>query len=229
MAYADYHDTLKFVEELIAFVTQKVKGTLHILYQGIELDLTLPWKRYPLLDAIRDYTGIDVRNTPDRDSLAAEMRSHGYEVDPTFGYGRLIEELKSIIFRQRHPELLQPLFLIDYPLDVSPLTKQHRSIPGLVERFQPFIGGLECGNAYTELNDPIDQRARFEDQARQRTHGDEEVQLLDEDFLEALEVGMPPTSGVGLGIDRLAMLLTDRESIRDVILFPTMRKTAEEL
>jgi lysyl-tRNA synthetase class 2 len=153
------------------------------------------------------------------------MRAKNFEVDPRLAYGRLIDDLKSEMFRQRHPQLMQAIFLTDYPLDVSPLTKQHRAQPGLVERFQPFIGGLECGNAYTELNDPIDQRARFEDQARQRAQGDDEAQVLDEDFLEALEIGMPPTSGVGLGIDRLAMLFTDQESIRDVILFPTMRKT----
>jgi len=156
------------------------------------------------------------------------MQQHNYEVDPKLGYGRLIDNLKSQMFRQGILELRQAIFLVDYPLDVSPLTKQHRKLPDLVERFQPFIGGLECGNAYTELNDPLDQRARFEDQARQRLQGDDEAQVFDEDFLEALEVGMPPTSGVGLGIDRLAMLMADQESIRDVILFPTLRKAAEE-
>ncbi len=189
MAYADYNVTMKLVEEMIASIAQEVKGSMRISYQGTEIDLTSPWKRYRLLDAIAQFTGIDVRN---------------------------------------YPELRQAIFLVDYPLDVSPLTKQHRKLPDLVERFQPFIGGLECGNAYTELNDPLDQRARFEDQARQRLQGDDEAQVFDEDFLEALEVGMPPTSGVGLGIDRLAMLMADQESIRDVILFPTLRKAAEE-
>jgi len=228
MAYADYNDTMQFVEQMLAAAAQKVKGTTRINYQGTEIDLAPPWKRYPLLDAIAEFTGIDIRTHPDRESLAAAMREKKYEVDPKLGYGRLIDDLKGEMFRQHHPELLQALFLTDYPLDVSPLTKQHRSQAGLVERFQPFIGGLECGNAYTELNDPLDQRARFEDQARQRAHGDDEAQVLDEDFLEALEIGMPPTSGVGLGIDRLAMLLSDQESIRDVILFPTMRRSAEE-
>ncbi|GAC1463498.1 MAG: hypothetical protein PVSMB5_03080 [Ktedonobacteraceae bacterium] len=228
MAYADYKDTMQLVEEMLAFIAREIYGAPRIRYQGTEIDLTPPWKRYPLLDAIAEFTGIDVRQCPDRESLAAAMRAKNYEVDPKLGYGRLIDDLKGAMFRQGIPELRQALFLIDYPLDVSPLTKQHRELPGFVERFQPFIGGLEIGNAYTELNDPLDQRARFEDQARQRAQGDEEAQVLDEDFLEALEIGMPPTSGVGLGIDRLAMLMTDQESIRDVILFPTMRKAADE-
>jgi len=156
------------------------------------------------------------------------MRAHGYEADPRLGRGRLIEDLKMIMFRKGYAVLRQAIFLTDYPRDVSPLAKQHREFPELVERFQPFAGGLELGNAFTELNDPLDQRARFEDQMRQRAHGDEEAQVLDEDFIEALEVGMPPTGGAGIGIDRLTMLLADQESIRDVILFPTMRKTAEE-
>ncbi|HLG78289.1 MAG TPA: lysine--tRNA ligase, partial [Ktedonobacteraceae bacterium] len=228
MAYADYNTTMQLVEEMIASIALEVKGTMRIPYQGTELDFTPPWKRYPLLDAIEEFTGITVKELPDRESLAAAMRAHNIEVDPRLSYGRLIDDLKSEIFRRGHPATRQPLFLINYPLDVSPLTKQHRELPGLVERFQPFIGGLEIGNAYTELNDPLDQRARFEDQARQRAQGDDEAQVLDEDFLEALEIGMPPTSGVGLGIDRLAMILTDQESIRDVILFPTLRKAADE-
>ncbi len=228
-AYADYNDTMKMVEEMIAYVAQQVKGSTRITYQGTEIDLTPPWPRIPLLDAISKYTGIDVNRYPDKESLAAEMRARGYEADSKLGRGRLIDDLKGFMFRKDIPELKQALFLTDYPLDVSPLAKKHREIPELVERFQPFIGGLECGNAFTELNDPIDQRARFEDQLRQRSQGDEEAQVLDEDFLEAMEIGMPPTSGVGIGIDRLAMIMADQESIRDVILFPTLRKAAEEL
>ncbi len=227
-AYADYNDTMKIVEEMIAYVAQQVHGSTHITYQGTEIDLTPPWPRLPLLDAIEKYTGIAVNQYPDKESLSAEMRARGYEADPKLSRGRLIDDLKSFMFRKGIPELKQALFLTDYPLDVSPLAKKHREIPGLVERFQPFIGGLELGNAFTELNDPLDQRARFEDQLRQRAQGDEEAQVLDEDFLEAMEVGMPPTSGVGLGIDRLAMLMADQESIRDVILFPTLRKIVEE-
>jgi lysyl-tRNA synthetase class 2 len=227
-AYADYNDMMRLVEEMMAFVAQEVKSTTQITYQGTTIDLTPPWPRIPLLEAIAHYTGIDVNRFPDKESLAAEMRARGYDADPKLGRGRLIDDLKGAMFRQGIPELRQALFLIDYPLDVSPLTKQHREKLGLVERFQPFIGGLECGNAFTELNDPLDQRTRFEDQMRQRAHGDDEAQVLDEDFLEALEIGMPPTGGIGIGIDRLAMLMADQESIRDVILFPTMRKTAEE-
>src|SRR5579885_1262422 len=227
-AYADYNDMMKLVEEMISYIAQEVKGTQVITYQGPEIDLTPPWPRIPLLDAIAEYTGIDVNRFPDRESLAAEMRAQGYEVDATASRGRLIDDLKSAMFRKGIPALRQALFLTDYPLEISPLAKQHPEFPGLTERFQPFVGGLELGNAFTELNNPIDQRARFEDQMRQRAQGDEEAQVLDEDFLEAMEVGMPPTGGLGIGIDRLAMLMSDQESIRDVILFPTMRKTAEE-
>src|SRR2546421_10431274 len=227
-AYADYNDIMKLVEEMVCYIAQEVKGSPRIIYQGNEIDLTPPWPRYRLLDAIEEFTGIDVNSFPTRESLAAEMRRHGFEADPNVGRGRLIDDLKGAMFRSGIPALRQALFLTDYPLDISPLAKHHSEIPGLVDRFQPFIGGLECGNAFTELNDPLDQRARFEDQMRQRAQGDDEAQVLDEDFLEALEVGMPPTGGLGLGIDRLTMLMADKESIRDVILFPTMRKTAEE-
>jgi len=227
-AYADYNDIMRLVEEMLCFIAQEVKGSATITYQGTVIDLTPPWPRIPLLKAIETYTGIDVARFPDRESLAAEMRARGYEADPKLGRGRLIDDLKGAMFRKGIPDLKQALFLIDYPLDVSPLAKQHREIAGLTDRFQPFVGGLEMGNAFTELNDPLDQRARFEDQARQRAQGDDEAQVLDEDFLEALETGMPPTGGLGIGIDRLAMLMADQESIRDVILFPTMRKAADE-
>ncbi len=227
-AYADYHQMMQVVEEMIAFVAQEVHGSLHITYQGTEIDLTPPWKRITLTDAITKFTGIDVQRFSDKESLATEMRAHGFEADPKLGWGRLVDDLMKAMFRKGISELKQALFLTDYPLDVSPLAKQHREVSGLVERFQPFVGGLELGNSFTELNDPLDQRARFEDQARQRDQGDDEAQVLDEDFLEAMEIGMPPTGGVGIGVDRLVMLMADQESIRDVILFPTMRKTAEE-
>ncbi len=228
-AYADYNDIMRLVEEMTAFIAQEVKGTTLITFQGTEIDLTPPWPRIPLLDAIAEFTGIDVNRYPDKESLMAAMRAEGYEADPKLGYGRLIDDLKGEMFRKGIPALKQALFLTDYPLDVSPLAKHHETVHGLVDRFQPFVGGLELGNAFTELNDPLDQRARFEDQMRQRTHGDDEAQVLDEDFLEAMEIGMPPTGGLGIGIDRLAMLMADQESIRDVILFPTMRKSPEEM
>ena len=227
-AFADYKDIMKLVEEMIHFIALEVKGSSRITYQGTEIDLTPPWQRYRLLDAIEEFTGIDVNEYPDKESLAAAMRANGYEADPKLGRGRLIDDLKGAMLRKSIPALRQALFLTDYPRDVSPLAKDHFEIPGLVDRFQPFIGGLECGNAFTELNDPLDQRARFEDQMRQRAQGDDEAQVLDEDFLEALEVGMPPTGGLGIGIDRIVMLMADQDSIRDVILFPTMRKTSEE-
>jgi lysyl-tRNA synthetase class 2 len=228
-AFADYNDIMRLVEEMIHFIALEVKGSPCITYQGTEIDLTPPWPRIRLLDAIAEFTGIDVNEYPDKESLAAAMRANGYEADPKLGRGRLIDDLKGAMLHKGIPALRQALFLTDYPRDVSPLAKDHLEIPGLVDRFQPFIGGLELGNAFTELNDPLDQRARFEDQMRQRAQGDDEAQVLDEDFLEALEVGMPPTGGLGLGIDRLVMLMADQDSIRDVILFPTMRKTAEEL
>src|SRR5579863_6614310 len=227
-AYADYNDIMKLVEEMICSIAVEVKSSPRITYQGTEIDLTPPWPRIRLLDAIAEFTGIDVNNFPTRESLAAEMRRQGYEADPKLGRGRLIDDLKSIMLRKGIPALRQALFLTDYPIDISPLAKRHTEVEGLTDRFQPFVGGLELGNAFTELNDPLDQRARFEDQMRQIAQGDDEAQVLDEDFLEALEIGMPPTGGLGIGIDRLVMLMTDQESIRDVILFPAMRKTANE-
>lgn len=227
-AYADYHDIMQLVEEMVCFIAQQVKGSPIITYQGVTIDLTPPWPRIPLLKAIHDYAGINVERFSTKEQLASEMRAQGYEADPKLGRGRLIDDLKGSMMRKGLPALKQALFLTDYPLDVSPLAKEHQEIAGLTDRFQPFVGGLELGNAFTELNDPLDQRARFEDQARQRDQGDDEAQVLDEDFLEALEIGMPPTGGLGIGIDRLTMLMADQESIRDVILFPTMRRTADE-
>src|SRR3989442_14962422 len=178
---------MKLVEGMICYVAQQEEGSSHITYQGTEIDLTPPWRRIRLLDAIEKFTGIDVNRFPDKESLAAEMRAHGYEADPKLGRGRLIDDLKGAMFRKGIPALRQAVFLTDYLLDISPLAKLHPELPRIVERFLPFIGGLDCGNAFTELNDPLDQRARFEDQMRQRAHGDEEAQVLDEDFLEALE------------------------------------------
>jgi len=166
----------------------------------------------------------DTKLYPDREALAQAMRDHGFPVDPKLGRGRLIDSLKDTIIKGPDAKLNGPVFLYDYPLDLSPLAKIKPGTTDTVERFQAFAGGLELGNAFTELNDPADQRARFEDQGRQRARGDDEAQQLDEDYIEALEVGMPPTGGWGGGIERLVMLLTNQESIREVILFPTMRE-----
>src|SRR5579859_1777703 len=222
-AYGDYQSMMRLVEEMVAEIAIKVKGATHFTYQGFEVNVEPPWARIPLREAIAEFTGIEVDRYPEREALAEVMRRQGYEVDEKLGWGRLVDDLKGQMMKKGLPPLKQALFLTDYPLDVSPLAKQREDDPTTVERFQPFIAGFELGNAYTELNDPLEQRARFEDQARQRAQGDEEAQMLDEDFLEALEHGMPPTGGLGLGIDRLVMFLTDQETIRDVMLFPTLR------
>jgi lysyl-tRNA synthetase class 2 len=223
-AYADYEEIMRLVEEMHAYIARAVTGGTMLEYAGATLDLAPPWQRLTLREAIAEYTGIDYDDFPARDQLAAAMRERGYEVDPKLGRGRLIDTLKDVIIRGPEAKLKGPLFLYDYPRDLSPLAKHKPSTRDTVERFQAFAGGLELGNAFTELNDPLDQRARFEDQARQRAGGDDEAQVLDEDFLEALEYGMPPAGGWGGGIDRLTMLLTGQETIREVILFPAMRE-----
>jgi lysyl-tRNA synthetase class 2 len=223
-AYADYEEIMRLVEEMYAHIARAVTGGATVQYVGASLDFSPPWRRMTLREAIAEYTGIDYDELPERDQLAAAMRERGYTVDPTLGRGRLIDSLKDAIIRGPEARIKDPLFLYDYPRDLSPLAKQKPSTRDTVERFQAFAGGLELGNAFSELNDPLDQRARFEDQARQRARGDEEAQVLDEDFLEALEYGMPPAGGFGGGVDKLTMLLTGQETIREVILFPAMRE-----
>ncbi len=222
-AYGDYQSIMRLVEEMVAEIAIQVKGSTRFTYRDVEVNLEPPWTRLPLREAIAEFTGIDVNRYREREALAEIMRTQGYDVDEKLGWGRLVDDLKGQMMKKGLPPLKQALFLTDYPLDVSPLAKQREDDPDTVERLQPFIAGLELGNGYTELNDPLEQRARFEDQARQRARGDEEAQLLDEDYLEALEHGMPPTGGMGIGIDRLAILMTNQETIRDVILFPTLR------
>jgi lysyl-tRNA synthetase class 2 len=212
-AYADYNDIADRCERLIAHVAAAIG------YDG-ELDFTPPWKRETLAGAVLDRTGIDILALREREALAAEMRSKGLEVPEGASWPQLVDALVS---EHVEPTLVQPTFLMDYPVELSPLAKRHRSIEGLVERFEPFAGAMEIGNAFTELNDPDDQRRRFEDQKRLAAGGDEEAQPYDEPFVEALEQGMPPTGGIGIGIDRLVMLLTGRRSIREVVLFPAMR------
>jgi len=210
-AYADYHDAAERLEALVAAVAAAVG------YDG-EVDFTPPWRRVTLRDAIRDATGVDVLEHRDEAALAAAIGDRL----PTEGrpWPQLVDDLLS---KYVEPGLVAPTFLMDYPKELSPFAKDHRSEPGLVERWEAFAGGMEIANAFTELNDPDEQRARFEAQQRLSLGGDEEAQPYDEAFLEALEHGMPPTGGVGLGIDRLVMLLTGRHSIREVVLFPAMR------
>jgi lysyl-tRNA synthetase class 2 len=223
-AYANYEDIMRLVEDMYAFIVEKVAGGMVFSYLGTSINITPPWKRMRLRDAIAEYTGIDYDLYPEREDLAGAMREGGYQVDPKLGRGRLIDELKDSIIKGEAAKIKEPVFLYDYPRDISPLAKPKPDADRIAERFQAFAGGLELGNAFSELNDPIEQRARFEDQARQRAAGDLEAQVVDEDFIEAMEYGMPPTGGWGGGIDRLTMLLTNQESIREVILFPIQRE-----
>jgi lysyl-tRNA synthetase, class II len=212
-AYADYEDVAGALEQLVAHVAADVG------YAG-EIDFSAPWRRVTLRDAILERTGVDVLANRDRDALVAAAREHGIELDPTETWPQLVDELLS---KHVEPGLRDPTFVMDYPVELSPFAKAHRSEPGLVERFECFAGGMELANAFTELNDPDDQRARFEDQRRLGAEGDVEAQPYDEDFVRALEQGMPPTGGIGIGIDRLVMLLSGRRSIREVVLFPALR------
>ncbi len=219
VAYEDYFYMMELVEQMFCKIAQDLYGSYEIAYQGQKIDLTPPWPRVPLFEAIEKETGHDLfgKDLQQLREIADQLHI-GWE--ESWGEGKIIDEIFSELVE---PKLIQPTFIIDYPLSLSPLAKKHREKPGLVERFEPFIAGKEMGNAFTELNDPIDQRQRFLAQLELRARGDDEAQPLDEDFLRALEYGMPPTTGLGVGIDRLVMLFTDQPSIRDVIFFPQMR------
>ena len=219
-AYADYNDVMQTVEEMICYVVQEVQGKTKLDYGGKRLEFSPPWQRITLREAIVEGSGIDFEYYPDTDSLRARMSEKGMEVDLRKGRGKLIDELISTFVE---PALIQPTFVLDYPVELSPLAKRKPDNPHLVERFEGFAGGMEIANAFTELNDPVEQRERFQQQLKEREAGDEETELPDEDFLLALEYGMPPTGGLGVGIDRLIMLLTNQQSIREVILFPQMK------
>jgi lysyl-tRNA synthetase class 2 len=223
-AYADYGDMMDLTERLIAHVCEQVCGGTRLTYQGTEVDLTPPWRRVTMHDLVREATGLDFTAFGSRAEAAAAMAAQGLEVPALAdSVGRLLVEA----FEQRvEADLIQPTFVIDYPVENSPLARAHRSKPGLVERFELFIVGRETANAFSELIDPVDQRQRLEAQMARKAAGDDEAQQVDEDFLQALEVGMPPTGGLGIGIDRLVMLLTDSASIRDVIAFPLLRPEA---
>ncbi|MBV9363279.1 MAG: lysine--tRNA ligase [Solirubrobacterales bacterium] len=212
-AYADYEDIAARCERLVAYVAAEAG------YSG-EIDLTPPWERETLPQAILDRTGIDIGEHADRDALAGAMAARGLNVPPKDTWPQLVDELLS---KHVEPTLSEPTFLMDYPVALSPFAKRHRSNPDLVERFEAYVGGMEIANAFTELNDPDEQRRRFEEQRALAGAGDMEAQPFDEAFLEALEQGMPPTGGIGIGIDRLVMVITGRQSIREVVLFPAMR------
>ncbi len=219
VAYKEYRWMMDLVEEMIARVCLAVNGKLSLKTGKHEIDLSRPWKRISMFESIREHTGHDLRGKGEVELRAAAKALH-VELEPSAGPGAVIGE----IFGARvEPHLINPTFITDYPLEMSPLAKKHRSEDGLVERFELIINGQEICNAFSELNDPLDQRERFEEQAKLRSRGDEEAQVLDEDYLRALEYAMPPTAGMGIGIDRLTMLMTGKESIRDVLLFPQMK------
>ena len=220
-AYADYNDVMKMVEEMTAYVSQQVLGTTRIEYAGHTIDLNPPWQRLSLRQAVADFSSIDFVKYPNAESLRAQMEKQGLEVDPEKNWAKLVDELLSTFVK---PNLIQPTFLVDYPVSMSPLAKTKPGEDRVVERFQAFAGGMEIANAYTELNDPQEQRERFIQQLQERSGEDEERWTIDEDYLLALEYGMPPTGGLGVGVDRLVMLLTDQQSIREVILFPQLRE-----
>jgi lysyl-tRNA synthetase class 2 len=225
-AYADYNDMMEITENMISYVAMEVLGTTKVNYQGTEIDFKPPWKRMTMIDAVKEYTGVDFREVKSDEEARAVVKK----------LPKINDELKKKVsdcskgdilncafeaYAEEH--LIQPTFIIDYPVEVSPLTKKKKDDPTLTERFEAFVYAREIGNAYSELNDPIDQKQRFEQQARDKELGDDEAYMMDDDFVNSLEIGMPPTGGLGIGIDRIIMFLTNSYSIRDVILFPTMK------
>ncbi len=223
-AYTDYHGVAEMVEGALSYIAAEVTGSTRVPWRDGEVDFTPPFARIKMVDAVREHVGVDFRDYPTVEAMEQLLRDNGVGVPPDAGWGKLFDELVS---ERVEPHLQQPTFLLDYPLAISPLAKRTEYDDTLVERFELFVGGWELANAYTELNDPVDQRERFEEQSRLKAAGDDEAELLDEDFIVALEHGMPPTGGLGMGMDRLAMLLTNSQSIRDVILFPQMRKLSD--
>jgi lysyl-tRNA synthetase class 2 len=227
VAYKDYIWMMEMVEQLLEKVTQTIHGVTQVSVGGKKIDFAGPYRRLTMFDSIKEYTGVDVSEL-DEEGLRKVCAQLKIEVDASMGKGKLIDE---IFGAKVEANLIQPTYITDYPIEMTPLAKKHRSKPGLVERFELFVNGKEIANAYSELNDPIDQRERFEEQLKLAARGDDEAMAMDEDFLRALEYGMPPTSGLGIGIDRLTMLLTDNSTIQEVLFFPQMRaeKKAVEL
>jgi lysyl-tRNA synthetase class 2 len=227
VAYKDYIWMMEMVEQVLEKVTQTIHGVTQVTVGGKQIDFAGPYRRLTMFDSILEYAGVDV-SALDEEGLRQVCKQLGIEVDASMGKGKLIDE---IFGAKVEANLIQPTYITDYPIEMTPLAKKHRSKPGLVERFELFVNGKEIANAYSELNDPIDQRERFEEQLKLAARGDDEAMAMDEDFLRALEYGMPPTSGLGIGIDRLTMLLTDNSTIQEVLFFPQMRpeKKAVEL
>lgn len=219
VAYKDYVWMMEMVEELIETVTSSIHGTTVVKVGENEIDFAGPYRRLTMFDAIKEYAGVDVSEM-DENGLRKVCHDLGIDIDDSMGKGKLIDE---IFGAKVEDHLIQPTYITDYPVEMTPLAKKHRTKEGLVERFELFVNGKEIANAYSELNDPIDQRERFEDQLKLAARGDDEAMAMDEDFLRALEYGMPPTSGLGIGIDRLTMLLTNKSTIQEVLFFPQMR------
>ncbi|WP_274236536.1 lysine--tRNA ligase [Allobacillus halotolerans] len=223
-AYADYNDIMDLTEELIAHIAQEVLGTTKIQYGDYEVDLAPSWKRWHIVDAIKEYTGVDFFEKMSDEQARQLAEEHGVEVEKHMTFGHIVNEF----FEQKVEEhLIQPTFIYGHPVEISPLAKKNPEDERFTDRFELFIVGREHANAFSELNDPIDQRERFESQLKEREAGNDEAHYMDEDFLESLEYGLPPTGGLGIGIDRIVMLLTNSPSIRDVLLFPQMRKRSE--
>ena len=220
-AYADYKDIMALTENLVAHIAQEILGTTKIQYGEYEVDLTPQWKRLHMVDAIKEYTGADFWKEMSIEEARTLAKEHGIEIKEHMDFGHIVNEF----FEQRVEEkLIQPTFIYGHPVEISPLAKKNAEDPRFTDRFELFIVAREHANAFTELNDPIDQRERFEAQLKEREHGNDEAHVMDDDFIEALEYGLPPTGGLGIGIDRLVMLLTNSPSIRDVLLFPLMRQ-----
>jgi lysyl-tRNA synthetase class 2 len=224
VAYKDYFWMMETTEKLLEKTAFAVNGTTKVISGDKEIDFKAPYKRITMYDAIKEFTGIDI-SEKDENGLSEVCQQLGIHADKTMGKGKLVDEIFS---EKCEHNFIQPTFIIDYPVEMSPLTKRHRSKAGLVERFELIVNGKEIANAYTELNDPLEQRERFEEQSLLMERGDDEAMFIDYDFLRALEYGMPPTSGIGFGIDRLVMLLTNQNSIQDVLFFPQMRPEKRE-
>ncbi|MDQ0151295.1 lysine--tRNA ligase [Eubacterium multiforme] len=222
-AYADYNDMMEIMENMVAYVCEKINGTTKVMYEGTEIDFKPPWRRITMVDAVKEFAGIDFNEIASDEEAQAIAKEKNLEFPKSLDKVTKGEVLNMLFEEYGESKLIQPTFLIDYPVEISPLTKKKRGNEMFTERFEGFVYGREVCNAYSELNDPIVQRQRFEQQAKEREYGDDEAYMLDEEFMSALETGMPPTGGLGIGVDRLIMFLTDSSSIRDVILFPTMK------